>query len=123
MMPGPPAKPSLRPTVLGVELDGEARCVHYHSALDVVAIRMRCCRTYYACKDCHGALADHDVAVWPPDQWDEPAVLCGVCGVEMTVRAYLGCGDACPACQARFNPGCRHHHHLYFQMESQHGRG
>ena len=105
-----------RPRVLGLELDPETRCAHWHSRLDVIAIRMRCCGEYYACRDCHDALADHSAAVWPHDDWDRPAILCGVCGRELTVRQYLDCGNACPACQAAFNPGCRNHYHLYFAM-------
>jgi len=107
----------LRPHVHGLNLDGETRCAHWHSALDVVAIRMKCCGLYYACKDCHEALAGHAIATWPENEWDVRAVMCGVCGTEMSIRAYLGCGDACPTCRASFNPGCRHHHHFYFGPE------
>jgi uncharacterized CHY-type Zn-finger protein len=104
----------VRPDVLGVGLDGETRCVHYGSALDVIAIRMKCCGFYYACKDCHDALAGHATQVWPRAEWDEQAVLCGACGTEMSIRQYLDCGNECPACQTQFNPGCRNHHHFYF---------
>lgn len=105
----------VKPLVHGVDLDGETRCAHWHSPLDIVAIKMKCCETYYACKDCHEALAGHAAAVWPRGERDEKAVLCGACGHEMTVRDYLACGDACPSCGAGFNPGCRHHHHFYFE--------
>ena len=97
-------------------MDGQTRCVHYHSALDVIAIKMKCCGEFYACKDCHEALAGHAIAVWPRDEWEEPAVLCGACGREMTIRAYMDCGYGCPACGARFNPGCGRHAHFYFAM-------
>jgi len=79
---------------------------------------MACCRAYYACRDCHEALADHPTQVWPKAQWDEPAVLCGACGTELSVNAYLGCGSVCPACGAGFNPGCHKHRHLYFATEA-----
>jgi uncharacterized CHY-type Zn-finger protein len=69
-----------RPAVHGLNVDRETRCAHYHSARDVVAIRMKCCDRYYACKDCHDALAGHTVQRWPRAEWDEPAVLCGACG-------------------------------------------
>jgi uncharacterized CHY-type Zn-finger protein len=105
-----------RPTVAGLELDGQTRCAHWHSPLDVIAIRMKCCGVYYACKDCHDALAGHASEVWPQAEWDRPAVLCGVCGREMTIRQYLDCGNNCPGCRAPYNPGCRHHHHFYFEM-------
>jgi uncharacterized CHY-type Zn-finger protein len=112
----------MRPPVLGVDLDAETRCVHWHSPLDIVAIRMKCCDTYYACKDCHDALAGHAIVVWPRAEWDRPAVLCGACGTELSVHQYLGSGNACPACRARFNPGCRNHHHFYFDTMPAAGR-
>jgi uncharacterized CHY-type Zn-finger protein len=105
----------MRPDVRGVNLDSETRCAHYNTALDVVAIKMKCCGIYYACKDCHDALAGHALEIWPRDDWDRPAVFCGACGTQMSIRRYLECADACPACQARFNPGCRSHHHFYFE--------
>jgi uncharacterized CHY-type Zn-finger protein len=104
----------MRPAVHGVLLDPETRCAHYHSHLDIIAIKMRCCGTYYACRECHDELAGHAAEVWPTRAWDQAAVLCGACGAEMSVRQYLDCGNACPACRAAFNPGCRNHHHLYF---------
>ena len=106
--------PGAHPVVLGVDLDAETRCAHWHSPLDIVAIRMRCCGQWYACKDCHEALADHPIQVWPRSAWDEPAVLCGACGEQLSVRAYLGCADGCPDCGAAFNPGCRLHRRFYF---------
>ena len=51
---------------------------------------------------------------WRSD-WDQVAVLCGVCGVELSVREYLACGNTCPACKAPFNPGCRNHYPFYFE--------
>jgi uncharacterized CHY-type Zn-finger protein len=104
-----------RPEIRGVALDAETRCAHWHSALDVIAIRMKCCGVYYACKDCHDALAGHAIVVWPRAEWNEKAVLCGACSCEMSVRDYLDCANACPACGAGFNPGCRSHNHFYFE--------
>jgi len=101
--------------VRGIEVDGQNRCAHWRSQLDVVAIKMKCCGEYYACKDCHDALAGHAARVWPRAEWDETAVLCGACGHEMSVRAYLDCADRCPACGAGFNPGCHLHKHFYFE--------
>lgn len=105
----------MRPVVHGSELDPETRCAHYRSALDVIAIKMRCCGEYYACRECHDGLADHPAEVWPAKDWNEAAILCGACGVELTVSGYMACDNACPACRARFNPGCRTHYHLYFE--------
>jgi uncharacterized CHY-type Zn-finger protein len=105
----------MRPFVEGVLLDPQTRCAHWRTPLDIIAIKMRCCETYYACRQCHDELADHDAAVWPSDAWDERAVLCGACGVELSVRQYMACDNRCPACGAGFNPGCRTHYHLYFE--------
>ncbi len=104
-----------RPAVRGVAVDGETRCAHWHSPRDVIAIRMKCCGEYYACKDCHDALAGHATQTWPRGERDVAAVLCGACGLEMSIRAYLDCEDACPSCGAGFNPGCRLHRHFYFE--------
>jgi uncharacterized CHY-type Zn-finger protein len=104
-----------RPPVLGVDLDPQTRCAHWRSPLDVIAIKMRCCANYYACRDCHDLLTDHPAALWPWSEWDQPAILCGVCGEQLSVRVYMDCGNQCPACGAPFNPGCRLHYHLYFE--------
>lgn len=100
--------------VRGVDVGPETRCAHYDSARDVVAMRFPCCERYYPCFDCHAVVADHEPARWDADDADREAVLCGVCGHELTVRTYLTADDSCPACDAAFNPGCRNHAHLYF---------
>ena len=104
----------LRPAVHGRALDPQTRCAHWHSELDIIAIKMRCCMAYYACRECHDELAGHPVALWRQAEWDEPAILCGACGSELSVAEYLACDSQCPACRARFNPGCHKHRHLYF---------
>ena len=101
--------------VCGVGIDGETRCCHYCSDLDVVAIRFYCCRHWYPCYECHVAIADHSVIVWPRENWVEKAILCGVCGHQLIVHEYLDDGSSCPMCQASFNPSCRFHYHLYFE--------
>lgn len=103
-----------RVDVCGVGLDGETRCVHYRSVLDIIAIKMKCCGVYYACKDCHEALAGHPIEVWPREEWGCAAVLCGACGFELSVAEYMACGYRCPGCGAGFNPGCRRHYGFYF---------
>lgn len=108
------ATPAKRPRVLGVDLDASTRCAHYHSELDIIAIKLRCCGEYYACKECHDVLADHDVLPWPLDAYGTRAVLCGACGAELTIGAYLASGNRCPACGAAFNPRCSAHYHFYF---------
>lgn len=111
-------KHEIRPCVRGIDVDAKTRCAHYRTPLDIVAIKMKCCGIYYACKDCHDALAGHAIEVWPRREWDRPAVLCGACGTEMSIRQYLDCRNECPACKARFNPGCRRHYHFYFETAS-----
>ncbi|MGH7856279.1 MAG: CHY zinc finger protein [Candidatus Binatia bacterium] len=101
---------------LGSLVDEQTRCVHWNGPTDVIAIRFRCCGGYYACFDCHAELATHPPQRWGPDQLDAVAVLCGVCGAELTIAAYLGCGFVCPSCGASFNPGCASHYHLYFEL-------
>ena len=103
------------PEVRGIELDSQSRCQHYRGPTDIIAIKMECCRIYYACKDCHTSLAGHAATVWPESQWDERAILCGACSAELTIRQYMGSGYSCPTCRAQFNPGCRNHYSFYFE--------
>jgi uncharacterized CHY-type Zn-finger protein len=107
--------PGIQIAVRGVDLDPNTRCAHYRSTADVIAIKMRCCQTYFSCFDCHKTLADHPPEVWPRAEWSSKAVLCGVCATEMTVVEYMDSGNRCPKCTAAFNPGCRNHYHLYFE--------
>jgi len=102
------------PEVHGIDLDAQTRCAHYRTALDIVAIKMKCCGVYYACKECHEALVGHPIEVWPHSEWGEKAVLCGVCRSEMSIEQYMASGHRCPACAAAFNPGCRNHYEFYF---------
>jgi len=104
-----------RHAVRGLDLDPQTRCAHWRSPLDIVAIKMRCCGAWYACKDCHEALAGHPIEVWPRGSWGERAILCGACGAELSINDYMSSGDRCPACAASFNPGCRTHYHFYFE--------
>src|SRR5579863_5705672 len=100
--------------IRGIEVDSQTRCAHYHSPVDIVAIKMNCCGIYFACKDCHEALADHPITVWTRDQWEVKAILCGSCRRELAIQEYMTSDDRCPSCNAEFNPGCRNHYHHYF---------
>ncbi|HEY1659524.1 MAG TPA: CHY zinc finger protein [Candidatus Sulfotelmatobacter sp.] len=102
------------PEVRGVGLDAQTRCAHYHSPADVVAIKMRCCGVYYACKDCHAELAHHPIEVWPESEWEQKAILCGACRSELSIFEYLQSGYRCPICGTDFNPRCQNHHRYYF---------
>jgi uncharacterized CHY-type Zn-finger protein len=124
MSPSRKRKPVIRPLadpktpdVRGLSLDPQTRCLHYHSAADIIAIKMKCCGTYYACKDCHIALAGHPIEVWPLSEFNQQAILCGACRAKLTICEYLQCESRCPICSAAFNPGCRNHHHFYFEED------
>lgn len=101
--------------VVGVQVDNETRCVHYASPTDIVALKFACCDAYYPCYECHLAVADHPPIAWPKDRFDEPMVLCGHCGTQLTANQYFHCDSVCPDCGAAFNPNCKIHTHLYFE--------
>lgn len=104
------------PVVKGSTVDAFTRCLHYHSPLDVVAIKFKCCDEYYACFSCHEEVADHPHQVWTKNEFQEKAILCGACKTEMTIRQYLDASNHCPNCQTAFNPNCSKHYHLYFDI-------
>jgi len=104
--------------VLGVDVQPDTRCGHYHSPRDIVAIRFKCCNRYFSCHACHAELTDHTSVVWSTAEYHEKAILCGACGMELTIAEYLGCHSACPRCEASFNPGCESHYYLYFDIET-----
>lgn len=100
-------------TVHGLVVDGETRCEHYHGPLDVIALQFACCGDWYPCHRCHEEVSGHEARQWGRDERETLAVLCGVCGALLSIRAYLDV-QGCPKCSAGFNPGCRMHHQLYF---------
>ncbi|MBM7675956.1 CHY zinc finger protein [Gracilibacillus alcaliphilus] len=103
------------PTIYGLTVDEETRCEHYHQTEDVIAIKFKCCSKYYPCYKCHQACADHSMKRWGKHEFDQYAILCGVCKTELTIYQYLN-SNKCPACAAPFNPGCANHYHLYFDL-------
>lgn len=94
--------------------DDQTRCIHYHSRLDIIAIKFKCCGIYYPCYECHEALSGHEAETWAGSDYDQLAVLCGACKNQLTIRQYLDCKSQCPYCSAPFNPNCSRHYHLYF---------
>jgi uncharacterized CHY-type Zn-finger protein len=104
------------PQVCGVNVDAQTRCGHYHGVTDIIAIKMWCCGIYYACEECHIELAGHAIEVWPRSEWDTAAIICGACGLELSVRRYMESESHCPECGAGFNPGCRKHYRFYFEV-------
>ncbi|MGY0692087.1 CHY zinc finger protein [Virgibacillus sp. FSP13] len=95
-------------------IDQETRCRHYHGENDRIAIKFYCCGEYFACYKCHAEHGCGSTKVWPREKFDQTAILCGNCGTEITINAYLKGGATCSKCGANFNPGCSLHHHLYF---------
>ena len=103
--------------VFGRVIDDNTRCEHYHSPVDIIAIKFKCCSKYYPCFQCHKETAGHEAQIWSKDEWDTKAVLCGACKTELTIHEYMRSGNRCPNCQAEFNPNCSKHYHLYFQAK------
>ncbi|GGC37086.1 CHY zinc finger protein [Brevibacterium sediminis] len=101
------------PEVFGKTADEHIRCVHYATDLDIIAIRFACCDRYFPCHLCHSETADHPAQQWPREQWNQPAILCGMCWTELTIVTYKSV-DECPKCAAPFNPRCAAHSDLYF---------
>lgn len=99
-----------------MDLDPQGRCRHWHGPTDIVAIRFPCCDRYFACHACHEEEAGHTGARWPPNEFHKLAVLCGACGSECSIGSYVAGDSRCPACDAAFNPRCRTHHPLYFEL-------
>jgi uncharacterized CHY-type Zn-finger protein len=101
--------------VKGKCVDEQTRCVHYHSPLDVIAIKFKCCGEYYPCYECHSETSGHEAEQWKKDEWDTKAILCGVCKNELTINEYMKSDSHCPHCHFSFNPNCSRHYHLYFE--------
>ncbi|WP_186579963.1 CHY zinc finger protein [Aquibacillus kalidii] len=102
--------------VLGALVDNQTRCKHYHKEVDIIAIKFKCCDTYYPCIKCHEEETKHNVQVWPQREFHTEAILCGNCGIELTIGDYLNSSSTCPNCKHSFNEGCANHHHLYFDI-------
>ncbi len=103
------------PVVKGNTIDEQTRCVHYHSVLDIIAIKFKCCNTYYPCYFCHEQAAGHKTEQWLETEFETAAILCGNCKSELTINQYKVCNDQCPMCKSAFNPKCANHNHLYFE--------
>ncbi len=101
--------------IKGKTIDEQTRCVHYNSSLDIIAIKIKCCKEYYPCIHCHEEEAGHTPEVWSKKEFDTKAILCGNCHNELTISQYLESNYKCPFCKAAFNPGCKNHDHFYFE--------
>lgn len=103
----------------GSVVDEQARCVHYRTPLDIVAIQGKCCNKYYACHLCHQESEPHDSVRWEPADLRQRAVLCGVCKKALTISEYLAGDFTCHSCGSAFNPGCARHYDLYFNLAAE----
>ena len=101
--------------VKGLLVDNETRCEHYHSPLDIIAIKCKCCEIFYPCYRCHQFCESHEIIRWKSSEWDEKAILCGHCKKVLSIREYMNT-DICIYCKAKFNPKCANHYHFYFEM-------
>lgn len=102
-------------TVYGSTVDNETRCKHYHTELDIIAIKFRCCSRFYPCYKCHEESEKHPVIRWEQNQFNEAAILCGHCKNLLTIKEYMG-AKTCKYCGAAFNSRCKAHYHIYFEV-------
>ena len=102
--------------IKGKKVDNQTRCIHYHSPLDIIAIKFKCCNSYYPCYQCHEEAADHPSQVWKKEDFETKAIICGACKTEMSINTYKSSDYQCPSCSANFNPKCSLHDHLYFEV-------
>jgi uncharacterized CHY-type Zn-finger protein len=102
--------------VFGNVMDDHTRCSHYHSELDIIALKLKCCAKYYACIFCHNENEDHKSTVWLKTEYNTKAILCGNCNTEMTIETYLNSNNNCIHCNSSFNPKCNNHYHYYFEL-------
>jgi len=100
--------------IYGHIVDNQTRCKHYYSEEDIVAIKFKCCNKYYPCYKCHEECENHDISVWNKEEFDELAIVCGICGTNHTINQYLNTNN-CISCRSIFNEGCKNHYHFYFK--------
>ncbi|MCH9634186.1 MAG: hypothetical protein S4CHLAM7_09290 [Chlamydiae bacterium] len=100
----------------GVHLDAYSRCTHYFTDKDIVSIKFKCCSKYYACYKCHENLEQHPVIKWERADFSEKALRCGRCQFIFSIQSYLSGENYCPQCSALFNPLCKNHWDIYFNV-------
>lgn len=101
--------------VYGPIVDEETRCVHYHTPLDIIAIKFKCCNKFYPCYKCHEESEQHPIQRWSKEEFNEPAILCGHCKHTLGIEEYMSVAN-CPYCGASFNRRCKNHYHIYFEV-------
>lgn len=101
----------------GQLVDTQTRCRHYHSALDIIAIKFKCCGIYFPCYKCHQELESHDIIRWNNlDLKAEKVILCGSCSSILYYKEYSANDNKCSYCSSDFNPNCSLHYGLYFDI-------
>ncbi|CCD23696.1 Hot13p NDAI_0C00350 [Naumovozyma dairenensis CBS 421] len=111
--------------IRGKTIDEYSRCIHWNSELDIISLKFKCCSdVYYACYQCHEELTTHPVKRFDLNaNPDVKVIICGNCCKEMTFEEYVESKNeydrlCCFNCQSLFNPGCKLHYDLYFELDS-----
>jgi len=104
--------------VYGAVVDEETRCIHYHTDLDIIAIKFKCCGKFYPCYKCHEENEQHEIIRWQKQEFSKPAILCGHCKTILKISEYMGTAK-CPYCGAGFNSRCKAHYHIYFEVSEE----
>ncbi|KAL6940858.1 hypothetical protein ACO0QE_004776 [Hanseniaspora vineae] len=112
--------------IKGLLVDDESRCEHWHSDLDVVALKFKCCpAVYYCCYSCHLEVnnidpetgsapnGQHQIEKFSRSDDTVKLIMCGACKTEMTFTEYTK-NMKCYNCKHDFNPRCKLHYDLYF---------
>lgn len=99
--------------IIGLAIDLEGRCKHYHEKNDTVSIKFKCCNKFYPCYKCHEENVNHHTQLWGKEEFHVKAILCGICKQELTIDFYLH-NDRCNNCNAAFNLNCSRHYNKYF---------
>ncbi len=94
-------------------LDAKTRRVHDHSDLDIIAIRVFCCDTYYACKQCHAESADHSIRVWRVALWNQNAILCGNCRIALSIPGLRARGISVQSVMPALTPAAANSLNLF----------
>ena len=100
--------------IYGLLVDNESRCQHYHTELDIVALKCFGCLKYYACYQCHDSLEEHIAFELILVISSRTRSLCGVYQHEMVIDEYQE-AIVCPNCHSAFNLACSKHYDIYFE--------
>lgn len=118
-MNGDPARIK-RINVAGKCIDKNTRCLHFSSEKDIIAIKFKCCNSFYPCYKCHLECANHSIIRWTRHdlcEKDKKVILCGACQNALTFYQYSKGDFECLFCKGKFNPGCALHYNLYFDLD------